>query len=80
VGYVARIPYYRRIPAITLKGCWLRTAGFRIGVQLDVKVTWGRIIIHFKPRNVINGTRVRTIEELASLSVHQTRDEGDWAD
>ncbi|MDI6539649.1 SymE family type I addiction module toxin [Pantoea ananatis] len=73
VGYVTRTPDYRRIPAITLKGCWLREAGFPIGVQLDVKVTWGRIIISFKPRDVINGTRVRTIEELASLPVHMRK-------
>jgi len=73
VGYVTRTPDYRRIPAITLKGCWLKTAGFPIGVQLDVKVTWGRIIISFKPKDVINGTRVRTIEELASLPVHMRK-------
>ncbi|MGP2414111.1 SymE family type I addiction module toxin [Pantoea ananatis] len=73
VGYVTRTPDYRRIPAITLKGCWLREAGFPIGVQLDVKVAWGRIIISVKPRDVINGTRVRTIEELASLPVHMRK-------
>ena len=73
VGYVTRTPDYRRIPAITLKGCWLKTAGFPIGVHLDVKVTWGRIIISFKPRDVINGTRVRSIEELASLPVHMRK-------
>ncbi|QZE28786.1 SymE family type I addiction module toxin [Pantoea ananatis] len=73
VGYVTRTPDYRRIPAITLKGCWLKTAGFPIGAQLDVKVAWGRIVISVKPRDVINGTRVRTIEELASLPVHMRK-------
>ncbi|CRH32371.1 hypothetical protein BN1183_AE_00020 [Pantoea ananatis] len=42
-------------------------------MQLDVKVTWCQIIISFKPRNVINGTRVRSIEELASLPVHMRK-------
>ncbi|WP_246873456.1 SymE family type I addiction module toxin [Pantoea ananatis] len=49
VGYVTRTPDYRRIPAITLKGCWLREAGFPIGVQLDVKVTWGGSLSALSP-------------------------------
>ena len=73
VGYVTRTPDYRRVPAITLKGCWLREAGFPIGVQLDVKVTWCQIIISFKTRDVINGTRVGSVEDLASLSVQQRK-------
>ncbi|WRH14705.1 type I addiction module toxin, SymE family [Pantoea sp. JZ2] len=73
VGYVTRTPNYRRVPAITLKGCWLKEAGFPIGVQLDVKVTWCQIIISFKPRDVINGTRVGSIKDLASLSVQQRK-------
>lgn len=28
VGYVTRTPNYRRVPAITLKGCWLGRSGF----------------------------------------------------
>ena len=49
VGYVTRTPDYRRIPAITLKGCWLKTAGFPIGVQLDVKVTCGGSLSALSP-------------------------------
>ena len=35
VGYASRYPDYSRIPAITLKGQWLETAGFAGAAFMD---------------------------------------------
>ena len=35
VSYASRYPDYSRIPAITLKGQWLETAGFATGTAVD---------------------------------------------
>lgn len=45
VGYASRYPDYSRIPAITMKGQWLETAGFATGTPVDVKVMEGCIVL-----------------------------------
>lgn len=48
VSYVTRHPKMVQSPAIRLAGDWLEKAGFKIGAQVDIKVTNGCIIIAMK--------------------------------
>ncbi|EPO6660944.1 TPA: endoribonuclease SymE [Klebsiella aerogenes] len=49
VSYATRHPDYQRIPALTMKGQWLETAGFATGTAVDLKVMNGCIVITAKP-------------------------------
>ncbi|MEQ4453807.1 MULTISPECIES: SymE family type I addiction module toxin [Kosakonia] len=48
VSYVTRHPKMNQSPAIRIAGDWLEKVGFKIGAQLDVKVTNGCIVIAVK--------------------------------
>jgi toxic protein SymE len=45
VSYVSRYPDYVHLPALTLKGQWLETAGFGTGTKVDAKVMKGCIVL-----------------------------------
>lgn len=75
VSYASRDPDYTRIPAITLKGQWLETAGFITGSKMDIKVMEGCIVLTVKPPEP---PLMQSLHEACKLSARKQRQVQDF--
>ena len=66
VSYATRHPDYQRIPALTMKGQWLETAGFATGTAVDLKVMNGCIVITAKPTEPELTAALRQVSKLSA--------------
>ncbi|HID2938651.1 TPA: endoribonuclease SymE [Klebsiella pneumoniae] len=66
VSYATRHPDYQRIPALTMKGQWLETAGFATGTAVDLKVMNGCIVITAKPTAPELTAALRQVSKLSA--------------
>ena len=73
VGYASRYPDHAHIPAITLKGQWLETAGFATGTAVDVKVMEGCIVLTAQPTAIEESELMQSLRQVCKLSVRKQR-------
>ena len=73
VSYASRYPDYSRIPAITLKGQWLETAGFATGTAVDVKVMEGCIVLTAQPPAIEESELMQSLRQVCKLSVRKQK-------
>lgn len=73
VSYASRYPDYSRIPAITLKGQWLETAGFATGTAVDVKVMEGCIVLTAQPPTAEESELMQSLRQVCKLSARKQK-------
>ncbi len=73
VSYASRYPDYTRIPAITLKGQWLETAGFTTGTPVDVKVMNGCIVLTAQQSQPEESELIQSLRQVCKLSARKQK-------
>ncbi|EJH2659960.1 endoribonuclease SymE [Salmonella enterica] len=73
VSYASRYPEYTRIPAITLKGQWLETAGFTTGTPVDVKVMNGCIVLTAQQSQPEESELMQSLRQVCKLSARKQK-------
>ncbi|EPA1382426.1 endoribonuclease SymE [Raoultella ornithinolytica] len=74
VSYVSRVPDYRPIPALTMKGQWLETAGFATGTKVEVRVMAGCIVLTAVEPEPELEAAMRRVEKLSARKQKQVRE------
>lgn len=74
VSYIRDSRTFERVPAITLKGGWLKEAGFDTGTQLNVRVLPGCLILTAQePVSPPEPEIMQTLRKVCKLSARKQR-------
>lgn len=73
VSYVSRYQDYVRIPALFIKGQWLKAAGFTTGTEVDVRVMEGCLVLTARELTPDESYLEKTLKKVRKMSDGQQR-------
>ncbi|MGE9550356.1 endoribonuclease SymE [Erwinia amylovora] len=76
VSYASTFPDYEKIPSLNLKGKWMTMAGFGIGIQVDVRVMDGCLVITSRepePEKPEESELMKSLRQVCKFSARKQR-------